>query len=151
MKIEEAIQQKKPFRNQWERAFVNIFFTSNWLEQQQKEFLEPFEITLQQFNVLRILRGQYPQPMSTSGIRERMLDKMSDASRIVKRLKIKNLVQIRRCKKDKRLVDIVITETGLELLNSIDAHRDSFSGESNWNISEEEANQLNQLLDKIRD
>jgi DNA-binding MarR family transcriptional regulator len=150
MKIEEAIQQKKPFRNEWERAFVNIFFTSNWLEQQQKGFLEPFEITVQQYNVLRILRGRHPEPLSTSGIRDRMLDKMSDASRIVKRLKIKGLVQIRRCKNDKRLVDIVITENGLALLDAIDTHRDTFAGQQEWQITAEEASLLNELLDKIR-
>lgn len=151
MKIEEAIQQKKPFRNEWERAFVNIFFTSNWLEQHQKGFLEPFDITLQQYNVLRILRGRHPQPLSTSGIRERMLDKMSDVSRIVQRLKIKGWVQIHRCKKDKRLVDIIISTNGLELLDAIDEHRDKFAGEDEWGITEQEANLLNELLDKIRD
>ena len=150
MKIEEAILQKKPFRNEWERAFVNIFFTSNWLEQQQKEFLESFDITVQQYNVLRILRGQHPQPMSTSGIRERMLDKMSDASRIVKRLKAKGWVRIRPCKQDKRLVDIHITDSGLELLEAIDQRRDTFAGATHWSISAEEACQLNTLLDKIR-
>lgn len=150
MKIEDAIQQKKPFENEWERAFVNMYFTSNWLSQQQKEFLEPYEVTLQQYNVLRILRGKHPKPLSTSGIRERMLDKMSDASRIVKRLKIKGLLRIKRCRKDKRLVDILISDAGLALLESIDNNRAELIGGVHNNLTEAEALQLNDLLDKMR-
>ncbi|GAB4421752.1 MAG: MarR family transcriptional regulator [Bacteroidia bacterium] len=149
MKIEEAIKQKNPFRNEWHRTAVNLIFTTNWLVNQQKEVFKDFDITPQQYNVLRILRGQNGRPISTSDIRDRMLDKMSDVSRIVDRLVKKGLVNRHPCSADKRLVDVLITPAGLEMLDSIDHHNtgiDSFL----HHLSEAEARQLNDLLDKMR-
>jgi DNA-binding MarR family transcriptional regulator len=148
MKIEEAINQKH-FRNDWQRATINLLYTHNWVANQMKMLLKPYRITGQQFNVLRILRGQFPEPITTSVIRERMLDKMSDASRIVDRLCKKELVERKTCPNDKRLVDVLITEAGLELLQDIDLHTEKLDV-AQRNLTEEEAIQLSNLLDKMR-
>lgn len=149
MRLEEAIQQKTPFRNVKHRAAVNLIFTHNWLISRHKEMFKPYDITAQQFNVLRILRGVHPEPISTSVIRDRMLDKMSDVSRIIDRLQKKRLVDRTVCKDDKRLVDVVITAEGLDLLRSIDTHADEIDSLV-LNLTEEEAIQLSELLDKLR-
>lgn len=121
MKIEEEISQKK-FRNAYQKSAVNVLFTGNWLQLQIKGFMKPFDITPQQYNVLKILNGQFPTPVSTSLIRDRMLDKMSDVSRIISRLQEKKLVEVCRSSVDKRLVDIIISEGGKKLLEIGRAH-----------------------------
>jgi DNA-binding MarR family transcriptional regulator len=148
MKIEEAINQKN-FRNEWQRATINLLYTHNWVEHQVKGILKPYGITGQQFNVLRILRGQFPEPITTSVIRARMLDKMSDVSRIVDRLRKKGLADRKVCPMDKRLVDVLITEKGLDLLHHIDSQKDKFDiGQAS--LTEAEAILLSNLLDKMR-
>ncbi len=149
MKIEEAIKQKTPFRSEKQRAAVNLIYTHNWLIAQQKAFFRRFDITLQQYNVLRILRGQYPDPISTSDIRSRMLDKMSDVSRIVDRLVKKKLVERRVCKSDKRLVDVLITANGLSLLDEISGLEDELE-RAFGALTVEEVEQFNLMLDKLR-
>ncbi|MCI4667605.1 MAG: MarR family transcriptional regulator [Bacteroidia bacterium] len=149
MRLEEAIKQKAPFRSPWHKLTVNLLFTNNWLMGLQKDLFKPYNITTQQYNVLRILRGAYPEPISTSDIRDRMLDKMSDVSRIVDRMVKKGLVSRRTCKTDKRLVDVLITEDGLDLLKKMDETTASFDT-SLASLSAEEAIQLNELLDKLR-
>ena len=148
MGIDQDIQQAK-FRNAQQKAAINLLYTMSWMRDKMKTIFDSEDITSQQFNILRILRGSYPQPLSTLQIRERMLDKMSDTSRIVDRLIKKKLVQKKPCDADKRLVDIVITEAGQELLENMDNLQESFDGLLK-NITEEEAKTLNQLLDKIR-
>lgn len=148
MTIEQAIQQKTPFKNEWHRAMVNLMFTSNWIGDQVKSQLKSYDITPQQYNVLRILRGA-GGPISTSDIRDRLLDKMADASRMVERLCQKKLVERNVCPADKRLVDVVLTEAGARLLTEIDQHQEMLGSPLNT-LSEEEANKLNELLDKIR-
>lgn len=148
MKIEEAIKQKRPFRNMHQKAVVNLIYTTNWLTDRLREHLKPFDITVQQYNVLRILRGA-GKPISTSDIRERLLDKMSDTSRMVDRLSQKGLVIRTVCPSDKRLVDVTLSESGQKLLAALD----SISNEMDdilVNLSESDAQQLSDLLDKIR-
>ncbi|MCR9288330.1 MarR family transcriptional regulator [Saprospiraceae bacterium] len=148
MTIEEAIKQKKPFRNQHQRAVVNLIFTTNQIREKIKKALKPFGITLQQYNVLRILRGA-GEPITTSVIRERLLDKMADTSRMVDRLFQKGLVNRAVCPSDKRLVDVSLSDKGFELLeqmNNINQELDTIISE----ISSDEAALLNNLLDKIR-
>ena len=149
MKLEEAIQQRIPFKNEWQKTIVNIIFTHNWIQERHKTLFKPYGITTQQFNVLRILRGQHPKPISTSDIRERMLDRMSDVSRIVDRLVKKNLVVRKTCKADKRLVDVVITPAGMNLLTEIDSNMERFD-QTILGLTQKEAQQLNDLLDKLR-
>ena len=150
MSLEQEIQQTKSFANQKHKVVVNILFTHAWLQGQLREWLRPFDLTSQQYNVIRILRGSYPNPLSTSDIRERMLDKMSDASRIVDRLHNKGVLKRTVCPTDRRLVDVVITDVGLAILQRIDDTESSFD-RIIGSISETEAEEMNGLLDRIRE
>ena len=107
MGIEKDIQQTN-FRNEFQKMGINIIYTANWLNEKMGQILATEDITQQQYNILRILRGS-DAPLSTLKIRERMLDKMSDTSRIVDRLIVKGLVEKTACIKDKRLVDITVS------------------------------------------
>ena len=149
MGISEEIKQSK-FTSERQKAAINLFYTSNWLSEKLRAFLCNDDLTPQQFNVLRILRGSHPNPLSTLQIRERMLDKMSDTSRIVDRLVKKELVQKGTCKADKRLVDITITDCGLKLLARLDENSTDLDNHLGG-ISEEEAEILSNILDKVRD
>lgn len=149
MGLKEEIKQSK-FRSSHQQAAINIIYTHNWLSHQIRHLLAGEKLTSQQYNVLRILRGSHPEPLSTLQIRERMLDKMSDTSRIVERLVTKKLVEKKTCPTDRRLVDISITDEGLQLLVRIDK-KDRQIDDAVKNLSEEEAQQLNYLLDKIRE
>lgn len=148
MGIEKEIQQQS-FRNEYQKATVNILFTANWLNEKVRLFLEAEDITPQQYNILRILRGG-KNPLSTMQIRERMLDKMSDTSRIVERMLKKGLVEKKICPTDKRLVDVTISRKGLQVLEKLDARNDQLD-KILKGLSGEEANQLNSLLDKMRE
>lgn len=148
MRIEEEIHQKK-FKSEFQKATVNLIYTNNWLTTNQKRFLGEYGITLQQYNVLRILRGQFPESISTSAIRERMLDRSSDASRIVDRIHKQSLVEKKVRPTDKRLVDVRISDKGLKLLEKIDQRAEELE-KGLGNLSTEEAKELNRLLDKVR-
>lgn len=148
MGIEHDIHQVH-FTSAQQKAMLNILYTYGWLIERVKTFLADEDITHQQFNILRILRGAFPDPLSTLQIRERMLDKMSDTSRIVDRLIAKGLVKKTTCGKDKRLVDVTITETGQKLLKRLDAEGDHVS-EIMGNLTEKEAEMVSALLDKLR-
>jgi len=148
MGIDKDINQVK-FRNEYQKASINLIYTFGWMTGKSKAILATEDITSQQFNILRILRGSYPQPLSTLQIRERMLDKMSDSSRIVDRLIIKGLVKKGSCKEDRRLVDVMISEKGKKLLERLDARQDDMDNIIG-NLSKKEAALLSDLLDKIR-
>ncbi|MES2647386.1 MAG: MarR family transcriptional regulator [Bacteroidota bacterium] len=147
MDIEKEIGQQV-FRSDRQKGIINMVYTYNWMIEKMKHRLDEFDLTMQQFNILRILRGAQG-PLSTLQIRERMLDKMSDTSRIVDRLIIKELAQKNTCPRDKRLVDVLITGKGLELLAKLDLHADELDAIIE-NLSSAELQQLNYLLDKIR-
>jgi DNA-binding MarR family transcriptional regulator len=149
MGIENDIQQAK-FRSPHQKAAINLIYTVSWMRDKTKAIFEAEDVTSQQFNILRILRGSYPQPLSTLQIRERMLEKMSDTSRIVDRLIAKGLVTKLVCKNDRRLVDVVISDKGKKLLERLDARQDEIDGVLK-NLSEKDANILSDLLDKLRD
>jgi|SRR5215212_9768563 len=148
MGIEKDIQQVH-FVSEKQKAVVNLLYTYGWMIEKVKNYLAKDDITHQQFNILRILRGSHPKPLSTLQIRERMLDKMSDTSRIVDRLVIKGVVKKSTCSKDKRLVDVVITDKGQKLLKKIDAEVDQVAILM-ANLTDKEATQLSDLLDKLR-
>lgn len=148
MGIEKDIHQQK-FRNEHQRVYVNLFYTHGWIMEKIKQILEESDLTPQQYNILRILRGSHPKPLSTLQIRDRLLDKMSDTSRIVDRLLLKKLVAKKPNRADKRLVDITITETGLSQLQQLDEKNNEMDAIVS-NLSKEEAVQLSWLLDKIR-
>lgn len=148
MKLEDEIQQKK-FKHEYQKLAVNLLYTSHWLNSHYNTFFKNIDITTQQYNVLRILRGQFPNPSSIKLIKERMLDKMSDASRIVDKLITKELVIRRECPNDRRSVDVLITQKGLDLLESLDNIDEKFK-EVCKTLTEQEVKTLNDLLDKLR-
>jgi DNA-binding MarR family transcriptional regulator len=148
MKLEDEILQKH-FRNEYHKATVNVIFSYNWLVDYQVMLFKPYGITMQQYNILRILRGQHPNPATIKLIKERMLDKMSDASRIVEKLRLKGLADRNICPNDRRNVDVCITEKGLGLLSQLDKHDDEVDAKL-CTLNEEEIVQLNCLLDKLR-
>ena len=148
MSIETDIKQSK-FRNAYHKMALNLIYTTSWLANSQACLLKPYDLTTQQYNVLRILRGQHPNPVRVNDIIERMLDKMSNASRLVDKLLLKGLVKRTECPHDRRAVDVVITDSGLAIL----AELDNMQGE--WeqklqNLTEDEAYSLSSLLDKLR-
>ncbi|MBS4028410.1 MAG: MarR family transcriptional regulator [Ignavibacteriales bacterium] len=149
MKLEQEIKQQKPFKTEHERAVVNILFTASWLQSYSRDFLKQYDISSQQYNILRILRGQFPKSSTVNLLKERMLDKMSDASRLIDRLLKRELVERTICPTDRRAVDIFITKKGLELLKRIDKERDDIDAMLE-RLSAKEMKQLNELLDKLR-
>lgn len=148
MSIEKDIKQPT-FKSPYSKAIVNVIYTNNWLQSLQVEIFKPFDLTLQQYNVLRILRGQYPNPITVIAIIERMLDKMSNASRLVDKLLAKDLVIRRLCPHDRRAVDVIITDKGLELLEELDTLQNQWEDKLHG-LTESEALQLSELLDKMR-
>ncbi len=148
MRLEEAIYQSK-FKSEREKLAVNIIYTYNWLTARIKEIIEPHGVTIKQFNVLRILRGQFPKPATILLIKERMLDRMSDASRIVDRLLQLGLVERKTCENDRRAVDILITTKGLDLLAVLDEKTKAID-ELSAPLDTEECRRLNDLLDRLR-
>lgn len=147
MGIENDINQRK-FNSEYQKSVINIIYTYNWLREKLQDIFDREDLTMQQFNILRILRGN-AAPLSTLQIRERMLDKMSDTSRIVDRLIIKGLARKVINKSDKRLVDVSISERGKKLLQKTDVFETEIE-QLIGNLSEAEAKTLNKLLDKIR-
>ncbi|WP_310395117.1 MarR family transcriptional regulator [Hymenobacter sp.] len=148
MRIEDEIKQPI-FRDDYQKAHINLVFTAGWLQLRQAVAFKPFGLTLPQFNILRILRGQHPLPATVALLIDRMLDKTSNASRIVDRLEEKQLVTRTVCPANRRAVDIRITSTGLDLLNRIEQAGVTQSS-CITRLSEAETHQLNALLDKIR-
>lgn len=148
MKIEEEIKQKS-FKDEYHKLLVNLQFTTNWLNAQHTKPLRRFGISSQQYNVLRILKGQYPKPSSLILIRERMLDKESNASRLIDKLVNAELTKRIQCPNDRRQVEITITEKGIELLNEMNPIVDEISN-CMKSLNESEAKSLNILLDKLR-
>jgi DNA-binding MarR family transcriptional regulator len=119
MKIEDEIQQKE-FRSEMQKTLINIIFTANWVSLKFTQSLKHYDITMPQYNVLRILKGQKGTPATINSITERMLDKSSNASRLVDKLNSKGFAERRECPVDRRACDVVITEKGQELLKEID-------------------------------
>jgi DNA-binding MarR family transcriptional regulator len=148
MSINLAIQQKK-FKNEQEKVLVNLMYTSGWLNSLQVKFFKQFNLSPQQYNVLRILRGQQPKSICVGDIQERMLDKMSNASRLVDKLLQRNLVRRDTCNKDRRRMDVCITDEGMKLLDQIDEEHVTYILQL-ITIDELEAQNLNTLLDKLR-
>ena len=147
MSIEKDINQRK-FKSEHQKAIINLIYTYNWTTERLKHIFDKEDITPQQFNILRILRGS-DKPLSTLQIRERMLDKMSDTSRIVDRLVLKGLVKKTTCDSDKRLVDVIISDKGKKLLMKLDVFEPEIE-KIVKSLSVEEATIFNNLLDKIR-
>jgi DNA-binding MarR family transcriptional regulator len=148
MKIEEEISQSR-FRNAHQKAAVNLLYTANWIENKMRVILGPFDITTQQYNILRILRGSHPRGLSASDIKDRMLDRNSDVSRLIDRLLAKKLVSKSQNTSDKRATDIQLTESGLGLVDRMESISQDLDGILS-HLTKEEAAQLSDLLDRGR-
>ena len=148
MKLEEAIKQTKPFKSDYQKALVNLMYTHNWVNKDMKSHFKKFGITSKQYNILRILKGAQ-KPVSTLFVKDRLVESQSDVSRIVDRMLSKELISKQVCRNDKRLVDIELSAKGEELLNEVQVEQD-FLNKIFKNLSSNEINQLNTLLDKIR-
>lgn len=148
MEISKEIKQTK-FKNEYQKMLINILFTSGWLSSKHTCNLKPYGISTQQFNILRILRGQHPKPATVNLLIDRMLDKNSNASRLVEKLRIKKLVDRAVCPEDRRAVNVIITQKGLNLLEELDKKDGTFLNELK-NLSVKEAATINALLDKLR-
>ncbi len=149
MKIEEAIKQSS-FTDDKSKMVVNVIYTSGWLTYQHGSVFKTLDLSMQQYNVLRILKGQLPEAATVNMIIDRMLDKSSNASRIVEKLRSKGLVARKACPSDRRRVDVKITESGQQMLMKATAMMED---QSSWifdNLDDIEAKELNRLLDKLR-
>ena len=145
--IEDIIKQKK-FTDEYHRAMIGVSSLASTLEYLQFQFFKQFEITSQQYNALRILRGQYPRPATVSLVKERMIDQNSDASRIIERLRKGSFIERVVNEKDRRAVDIIITTRGLDLLKKIDKLIPNIQDPIKT-LDASEITQFNDLLDKL--
>lgn len=149
MRLEDEIKQQKKFNNEFEKLAVNILFTASWLDTIHIQRFKPYGISPQQYNVLRILRGSSPKPLMLGDIACRMIDKNSNATRLVEKLRLKHLIKREICDNNRRQVDITITHKGLELLAEIDKEADNWA-KSLGALTEQEAQSINDALDRIR-
>lgn len=149
MSLEQDIKQEK-FADEHEKAAVNILFTASWLYNRNAARLKAHDITPEQYNVLRILRGSYPRALMLADITSRMIDKSSNATRLVEKLRQKGLLRRDICENNRRQVDIIITDAGLGLLKQIDMEAGQTWLETLRVISKEEAANLNKILDQLR-
>lgn len=147
--LEKLITQKA-FESENQRGLISLIFIGNWITSRHQQFFKRYGITMQQFNILRILRGQHPQAASINVLKERMLDKMSDVSRLVERLRKADLVERKNSEMDRRAVDVRINDKGLELLKQIDTEIRQLDN-TLQSLNEKEIIQLNKLLDKMLD
>jgi DNA-binding MarR family transcriptional regulator len=148
VKIEDEIRQAR-FRNDHQKAIINLMYTSAWLGALQENFFKPFGITPSQFNILRILRGQAGKSLTGAEIKERMLERNSDISRLLDRMVRKKFITRSQCPNDKRATNISITNTGLSVLKEIDLVIDQ-KEKTFFKLNQGEARQLSMLLDKAR-
>lgn len=149
MRLEDEIKVKQ-FRNTRHKLTVNLIYTYNWMLARQQRVFRAHGLTAQQYNVLRILRGQHPEPCTIQLLKNRMLDKQPDVSRLIDRLTKKGLVRREVCKEDRRKMDVVIAEKGLELLSKMDVEVNAFEdifGE----LTDAEVDAVNDSLDRMRD
>ena len=148
MKIEEEIKQPN-FKDEFEKADINIMYTANWMNSKFYCVIKPFDISTQQFNILRILRGQNGKPVSLKLLTERMMDKMSNTSRLVEKMLSKDLLKRKVCPENRRQIEINLTEEGLNVCNELSKEIEIFRN-NDLKITEKEAVELNRILDKIR-
>lgn len=150
MRLEEEIKQSK-FKDQYHKLGVNIIYSASWMSSKHLHVLKEFNLSIQQFNILRILRGRHPEPATVKLLTERMIDKMSNASRLVEKLKQKGLVERTSCPSDRRRVDIAITDKGMKVIDQASKITEAEINNTLSALTKKEAKQLNDLLDKMRD
>jgi len=146
--IEKLISQKT-FTSEYNKGLISLIFVGNWIVSRHQHFFKKFDITMQQYNILRILRGQYPKAANINTLKERMLDKMSDVSRLVERLRKAGLVERKSSEIDRRAVDVMITPKGLTLLETVDKELPDLEDSLKLSLTEDEMLTVNTLLDKV--
>jgi DNA-binding MarR family transcriptional regulator len=149
MSLETDIKQEK-FTSEYSKLIINIAYTNAYLGTIFAGTLKPYDLSMQQFNVLRILRGQHPKPVSINNITDRMIDKMSNASRLVEKLRKKSMIERSKCEHDGRQVDVAITTKGLKVLAELDVIMEEYDKQFH-HLSEEDAKTANEILDRLRD
>lgn len=148
MRIEEAIKQPS-FKSEFQKASINVAYTGSWNIARQTKYLKQFDVSPQQMNILRILKGQHPNPVPLNLLTDRMIDKMSNTSRLVEKLRVKGYVERSICSQNRRQVDIVFTEKGLEFINDLSEKMENEFSKLQT-ITNEECKLLSNLLDKYR-
>ena len=149
MKLEDEIHQKK-FSSEFQKLTINLIYTNNWIASRHAEYFKNSDITIQQYNVLRILRGRKGNPANMCVIQERMLAKTSNTTRLVDKLLLKELVTRKVCKENRRKIEVLITEKGLAILKELDPKVNDYENNFVANLTTNELEQLNELLEKIR-
>jgi DNA-binding MarR family transcriptional regulator len=149
MRIEEIIKTTFPMAQE-KKALLNVMYTQNVIADQFNELLKPFDLSAEQFNVLRILRGQKGNAVNMCMIQERMIAKTSNTTRLVDKLLLKELVLREICPENRRKMEITITPKGMELLKQLDPMVEAHEKKFGNNLSEKELAQLNTLLEKFR-
>ena len=148
MSLEEDIKQEK-FQSEYQKLVVNIAYTHSFLTNMFNSYLKPYDLSMQQYNVLRILRGQHPEPVSINSITDRMIDKMSNASRLVEKLHKKEMVGRNKCAADMRQVDVTITSKGLETLAELDQFMGDYKNKFS-HVDQKAIADVNNVLDELR-
>jgi len=148
-RIEEAIKQSK-FQDVYQKALINLIYTANCLRDEQVKILKPFDLLPQHFNIMRILKGRHPRPICPGEIKEVMLDKANDLTRLLDKLERKGLIQRNLCPTNRRKMDITLTQAGLELLEKMNRIMDQTHDALKKRLSDREAASLSHLLDKMR-
>jgi DNA-binding MarR family transcriptional regulator len=151
MKELETILKTTAILPESRKTVLNISYSSTWIKDELASALKPFDISMEQFNVLRILRGKKGDATNLQDIQDRMISKMSNTTRLVDKLILKDLVERFTCEKNRRKVDIYITEKGLNLLKELDPIIDATETNITKNLNSDELETLNYLLTKIRD
>ncbi len=149
MRISEAIKQQK-FKSNQDMALINLLYTSNWLKDHQRTFFDNYDLKAQHYNVLRILKGKYPDVSSPGEIKEVMLDKAPDLTRLIDKLIKMRLVDRKVCEKNRRKVDVIITKEGIDYLNTITGEMEKIESGMKNKLTDQEALKLSDLLDKLR-
>lgn len=149
MNIEQVIKQSS-FSNSYHKAIINLNYTGNWLRDEQTKIFKQFDLLPQHYNVLRIIRGSMPKPIAPKNIKEVLVDKASDLTRIIDKLEKKGYVKRNLCPSNRRQMDISITEKGLQLIEDLNEPFENFTASIQKNFTEEQAEQLSNLLDQLR-
>ena len=149
MSIEDDIKSTVKLKED-QKTMINLLYTSNWLKEKSIVLFKASDLTSEQYNVLRILRGQKGNPANLGTIQERMLNKMSNTTRLIDKLIKKELVTRQTCESNRRKIEIYITKKGLTLLAKLDAIVDANNKELTKNLNKKELETLNKLLDKLR-
>mgnify|MGYP001025495192 CR=1 FL=1 len=149
MLVEEQLKSESKL-NPRTKCILNLMYTGNWVNEKTSIYFKQFDLTSQQFNILRILRGQNGKAINLQDVQERMISKMSNTTRLIEKLRIKDLVSRIQCESNRRKIEISITDKGLELLSVIDKSLGTHEKDTTKNLTEKESILLNKLLNKLR-